>query len=499
MLHFVEKSSTASSSCRIQRLLTWIPNSLPSTVQTCWHHLTMDITSQDPMGHRPLVLPAVFIGLAIVGLVIMHRLFVHPLSRFPGPRLWGATRLPWLYYTFKGTLYRELESLHQKYGPAVRIAPGELSFCSPAAWPDIYTSRPVMPKEPTSQTPPLNGANSLFTAVGEEHQRLRGSLVAAFSDKALRDQAPAVESHIVAFIARLRRELARGGEPVLDLHKFFGYAALDTIVDLSYGEPMNALAEHNEHDWVDRFFLHGRFSTWRMCTCWFYPLDRVVDFLVLNLTRRQRKKNWAVFGSKIEARVDKGVQPDQRPDLMSPVLPKVSDAIAKGTRSITKKEVLSHTLASVVANSQLTTVMLTTVVYLLLRNKQALQTAVDEVRQRFPNEDDITVQSTQGLVYLEAVLNESMRLHHPTPILLPRVVPPEGRHIDGQFVPGRTIVGVNLHVVHTSPEYWVEPLAFRPERFLPRDDARYDAHFDQDVKAAFQPFSTGPRNCIGGK
>jgi hypothetical protein len=65
-------------------------------------------------------------------------------------------------------MWHELVHLHQKFGSIVRIAPNELSVCSPAAWADIYTSRPLLPKEPTSLTPPLNGAHSLFTAMGDD-------------------------------------------------------------------------------------------------------------------------------------------------------------------------------------------------------------------------------------------------------------------------------------------------------------------------------------------
>lgn len=436
--------------------------------------------------------------------VAAYRLWLHPLARFPGPSLWAVSRLPWIYHMSNGSMWYRLQLLHQQYGPIVRIAPGELSFSSVAAWPDIYTSRPQMPKEPNSQTPPLNGAHSLFTANGEDHRRLRSVLAAGFSDKALRDQEPGMEYHAVEFIARLRREIAQGGlGSVVDLHKLFGYAALDTITDLSYSGPMHALEERNEHDWIGRFFLHAHFSTVRQCLCWFWPLHRVMDFLVLSLARRQRAKNWAAFGGKIQDRIDQGEdRPGQRTDLITPVMSKVIDETAqheKGSRGISKKELFCHTLASVVANSQITTVTLTTCTYLLLRHKDVLDQLVDEIRQAFTSDDQITVQSTQDLAYLEAVFNEAMRLHHPTPALLPRVVPAEGRQIDGQFIPGKTIVAVNTHVMHTSPTHWTEPFAFRPARFLPHDDPRYDHRFDKDVKAAYMPFSTGPRKCVGGK
>ncbi|MCJ1460118.1 hypothetical protein MMC28_010497 [Mycoblastus sanguinarius] len=401
-------------------------------------------------------------------------------------------------------MWSELELLHSQFGPVVRIAPGEISICSAGAWKDIYTSRPLLPKEPSSQTPPLNGAHSLFTSVGNDHRRMRGILGAGFSDKALREQSPLIEHHVSELIKRLRRELESG--PVIDVQRMFGYAALDTITDLGYGEPLGGLPGRSKHEWISNFFMHGRFSTVRMCLCYFSPLDKILDFVFLRLTRRRRAKNWAIFSSKIERRLAESKESRDRSDLITPVVDKVYDEEEFHTlnkdvkaKSLTKQELLSESLASVVANSQLTTVALTTCVYLLLRQEQAMHHLIREIRETFVKEEDINVQSSQPLLYLDAVIQETLRIHHPTPINLPRVVPPEGRNIDGIFVPGNTIVGINLHVIQTSQGYFLEPHTFHPERFLPASDARYESRFDQDVKTAYMPFSTGPRNCIGGK
>ena len=60
-------------------------------------------------------------------------------------------------------------------------------------------------------------------------------------------------------------------------------------------------------------------------------------------------------------------------------------------------------------------------------------------------------------------------------------------------------MGVNLQNLQNSPENWVEPRVFHPERFLPEADPRFDPRFVKDDKDAFQPFAIGPRNCMGGK
>lgn len=70
----------------------------------------------------------------------------HPLAKYPGPLLWRASRLPASIHHARGDLYQCIAAAHREYGKTVRIAPDELSFSSPEAWPAIYNSRPQLQK-----------------------------------------------------------------------------------------------------------------------------------------------------------------------------------------------------------------------------------------------------------------------------------------------------------------------------------------------------------------
>jgi len=185
-----------------------------------------------------------------------------------------------------------------------------------------------------------------------------------------------------------------------------------------------------------------------------------------------------------------------RSDFLTSVIGSIDEG---GQQGLTRKELTTNSLAFVIADCQLTTVALSASTYLLLRDPSKLEQLVEELRSNFRTEEQITVQSTHGLVYLEAVINETLRIHHPTPISLPRLVPPQGRTIDGEFIPGNSIIGINLQNIQNSPSLWFEPRVFHPERFLLATDPRYDSRFDRDAKEAFMPFSTGSRNCLGGR
>jgi cytochrome P450 len=92
-----------------------------------------------------------------------------------------------------------------------------------------------------------------------------------------------------------------------------------------------------------------------------------------------------------------------------------------------------------------------------------------------------------------ATLNECLRMYPPVIIGLPRVVPGGGGTVAGKSVPEGTIVSVWQWAINHDPRFWTDPWEFRPERFL--GEARYE----NDRLDAMQPFSTGPRNCIGKK
>ena len=345
----------------------------------------------------------------------------------------------------------------------------------------------------------MNGADSLFTAADETHVRMRRTFGKAFFDKSVKDQSPIIEGHVDLLIDRLKREVARN--PVLDMAKFYGYATLDIIADLTYGESFHGLEGDNEHDWVLRFFLGAKFGSVRNSLSRIYPIDRIFGWIFLRLTAVHRAQNWFEATSRITNRIQLGNK-EGRQDFLAPMLDDIahSDDLSEvDGRGVTRKEVNTHGLAVVIAGCQLTTVALATATHLMLQNPSTYRALQSELREAFSDEARINLAAVEKLPYLSAVIDEALRFHHPTPINLPRIVGPQGLVVDGEFIPPKQVVGVNLQNIQNHPDLWVAPREFHPERFLPPSDPRYDSRFDKDDKQAFKPFAIGPRNCMGGK
>ncbi|CAN6237904.1 unnamed protein product [Urochloa humidicola] len=129
----------------------------------------------------------------------------------------------------------------------------------------------------------------------------------------------------------------------------------------------------------------------------------------------------------------------------------------------------------------------------LLRNPRVMTILQAEIRRCVPEgqllvtEDDLT-----SLPYLKAVINETLRLHPPAPLLAPHYSMTEV-HVDGYRVPAKIPVLVNAWALGRDKSVWADAEEFKPERFMGID---VDINFKgNDFK--FLPFGAGRRICPG--
>ncbi|XP_017120493.1 probable cytochrome P450 313a3 [Drosophila elegans] len=131
---------------------------------------------------------------------------------------------------------------------------------------------------------------------------------------------------------------------------------------------------------------------------------------------------------------------------------------------------------------------------LLAMYPQYQDTVFEELKDLFPTAGDfeVTYEDLQKMVYLERVLNETLRLIPSVPFA-PRETLQDFRLSNGVLIPKGVTIGIDIFNTHRNPEVWGPDAAkFNPDNFLP-DNVR-DRH-----PYAFLPFSKGKRNCIGWK
>ncbi|KAG6666717.1 tryptophan N-monooxygenase CYP79A68-like [Carya illinoinensis] len=136
----------------------------------------------------------------------------------------------------------------------------------------------------------------------------------------------------------------------------------------------------------------------------------------------------------------------------------------------------------------------------ILNQPELLQTAVEEIdrvvgKKRWVEESDIP-----QLNYVKACAREGFRLHPIAPFNVPHVSMQDAT-VAGYFIPKGSHVILSRYGLGRNPRVWKEPLRFKPDRHLKKEDGSSMAN-DREVELAehelrFISFSTGRRGCIG--
>ncbi|MCJ1433072.1 hypothetical protein MMC27_002431 [Xylographa pallens] len=444
----------------------------------------------------------------------IYNVFWHPLARFPGPLLFATCRIPYVYSAITGEMAHTLHRLHEKHGPIVRTAPNELSFIDASAWDTIYNQRSkgrgVYRKNYDSFSETKNHfTHSIFITDDDSHKRMRKVLNYAFSPQALRNQEPIIQGYIQTLLSSIDQERLKNNG-IVDIGKWYDWIALDILADLSFGEPINCLTENKYRPWV-----HLISSTWKVVTYVsalksITPSLTLLRFLMPKSIFQKQLTKFNIIIDRVQQRISTAFEPS-RPDFLSSIV-KHNEIKLDG---LSDTEVVSNAALFVTAGTETVATLLSGLTYFLVKNTESMRKLTREVRATFEHESDVTIQTVSHLEYLDACIQEALRLYPPVPEGLPRIVPPEGDTICGQWVPGnvrvpgptlftsftvradlvQTFVQVSTYAANLSPSNFTSPALFLPERWL----LSSRPEFQQDKREACQPFSIGPRKCIAHK
>ena len=156
-------------------------------------------------------------------------------------------------------------------------------------------------------------------------------------------------------------------------------------------------------------------------------------------------------------------------------------------------ELVAEAAVLMVAGSDTSGTALINTLIFIVQNPECMARVRKEVDAAVPT-DAVVVQNEQveGLPYLRACIDESLRLRPPNSYGLPRTVPHGGATIQGHYFKEGTTVSVSTLNVHHSERYFHEAKKFKPQRWLDRDTEEFER-----LKRYVVPFSFGSRACIG--
>lgn len=136
----------------------------------------------------------------------------------------------------------------------------------------------------------------------------------------------------------------------------------------------------------------------------------------------------------------------------------------------------------------------------LAHKPHLLARLTQEIRSTFDAEEDIrTGTELNSCEFLQACINETLRLAPSVSTTIPRTVLKGGIVIDQEFIPEGTMVGTTTYAIQRNPNYFAAPDEFRPQRWIVDAETGVDEESIEIAKQAFCPFSVGARSCVGWK
>ncbi|GAD92607.1 flavonoid 3-hydroxylase, putative [Paecilomyces variotii No. 5] len=450
----------------------------------------------------------VALGFLLAGVVlysiglVTYRLTLHPLSKYPGPKLAGATK--WYEFYFDcikapgGQFLWEVYRMHEQYGPIVRINPDELHVAD-AAWYEILNAAggAIRHKYPPSAN--LVGTPlGVFGTIDHHVHRIRKAPVASyFARGSVLQFQPTMRSRVEALSGRLL-EVHRQGT-IIDLRLTFLAFSTDMLCVYGFGGPMGLLdSEEKALEWLDTMnavaVVTPFFKQFPEVLPWLFMLapwmikkiyPAVLPMLTLHRKMRQHATEaWSQYSQ--ESRHGQLFKESRAANVFESIL---YSNIPEHEKSIDR--LAQDAFLTITAGGDPAARTMAMTVYYLLSNPQSLELLHMELDKAMPDSSKVLeLQELESLPVLTAVIKETMRIMGLTTSRLP-LISDTPLQYEEWTIPAGIPVGMSIHQVLHDKRYFPDSETFRPERWL---EARKDG---VKLDHYYVPFGRGTRMCVG--
>ncbi|KAF9887361.1 hypothetical protein FE257_010216 [Aspergillus nanangensis] len=318
----------------------------------------------------PSQLP-LFTALTYFILSCLYDIFLHSLARFPGPLYHRASILPWAYLVFRGTLAFQVVELHNKYGPVVRLSPSHLGFSDPQAWKDVFGVTPGgenLKYRGLYRSMTSGVSDSFLAADTAQHRYMRGLVAPGFTARSIVAQEGQIMAYVDLLMYQLRNRSTNGS--VMDVSQWFNWTTFDVICDLTLGDSLHCLENAETHMYLK--FTHV-FSEYSMKGAVLWHLGRNIAFT--------RSSNVSVCWE-------------------------TGENFRWHQSALGPQEVIGTANLFMVAGSDTTASSLTFFTYYMVTNTGYMSRLTDEIGSTFESDDQIDLDKTASLPYLNACIKE---------------------------------------------------------------------------------------------
>ncbi|PHH88719.1 hypothetical protein CDD83_7179 [Cordyceps sp. RAO-2017] len=361
-------------------------------------------------------------------------------------------------------------ALDRRHGSLVRVGPNELLTSDPAVMRAMSAARSAYRRSSWYRAIRLdrsvdNMASTLDTAA---HDRLRARAAPGYSGRDNPAFEPGVDAQVAALVRLVERRYltdAAAFRPP-DLARAAQLFALDVITRLLYGREPGCLAADADLDGL--IGALDRLVPYLEILGAVPVLARLVQSPLLLRAVGPRAGDASGIGKLM------GLSHDIIAERYRPGAEERTDMIASFARNgMEQRQCESEALLQIFAGSETTATAIRVVmlhvlaapsVYARLGREIAARAAAGRISSPITNAE------AAGFPYLQAVVQEGLRMQPPSPALVMKQVPPGGDVLHGHFVPGGTRVGHNLGpLVRDKAVFGPDAALFRPERWLAGD------------------------------
>ncbi|PQE06289.1 benzoate 4-monooxygenase cytochrome P450 protein [Rutstroemia sp. NJR-2017a BBW] len=409
------------------------------------------------MEHPNFVVLMMVTGLSFVIYLILYRLYYHPLVQFPGPLLARATyAYEWYYDLVLGGQYTfKLRELHEKYGPVIRLNPDELHFNDPDYYDEIFN---VTNGEAEKPYRVANVFGPYPAAIGTQghhlHRIRRGALNPFFSKRSVLDLVPFIRTHIDRLCARFDAA-SKSSEPIDLKYCFAANLHVPWVMKLMYKIPLTSVKDR-----IMRILNPAMSDILDMRE----DLAQQVEDI-----RSQKDLSYTKSGHRTVFH-----------DLLESSLP---------LEEMTRNRLRDEAFSLITAGSGTTAYVLRNLSYHIAADHRVQQKLLSELRtvmQHPTSRPDL--QKLESLPYLNAVIQEGLRMTQPITHRLSRLFPKKTLVFQGKIIPPGTVVHMTALLIHENEDIFPDAKSFIPERWL---DSKLP------LKRYLVPFARGPRSCLG--
>ncbi|KIK98681.1 hypothetical protein PAXRUDRAFT_31013 [Paxillus rubicundulus Ve08.2h10] len=466
-------------------LLVFVPGILTTTVSSSFSSTV-----------RALAFTYLLYYTTILTSILAYRLSpFHPLAEYPGPIPCRISKFWMAWISLDGKQHKYYSKLHQKYGDIVRVGPNELSFC------DVNAISPLLGYPGLPKGPHWDGRMAEQTTIRAlisvrdpaEHARRRKPWTRAFSSAALKGYEEILGKRAYEFVTALEQQ-----KQPINLTQWISHFTFDFMSDMAFGGGSDMLRDGDKDD------------TWHLLESGL-PLALILShvpwlgqyYIKLPGIGADLKKFRSFCQERALRRHHQG---SQSKDLFHHLIDEAGIERCPPTFA----EVASDGVLAIVAGSDTTATTLSSLFWALLDNPTAYRRLQEEIDRYYPpGEDAVSTAHHQQMNYLNAVINETLRLFPPVLSGSQRSVPKGSgwKAVGPHVIPEGTSTFVHLYSLHRDPRHFSPmPNAFWPERWLTAEERRsFGCPDANDLAkatvvhntAAFIPFSSGPANCVG--